>query len=53
MMEHSDKPNNQVTFAYLGDARNNMEVTEDAIEDVFTLEQMVKAVACLIFFTSQ
>jgi len=24
MMEHSDKPLNQVTFAYLGDARNNM-----------------------------
>lgn len=24
MMEHSDKPLNQITFAYLGDARNNM-----------------------------
>jgi ornithine carbamoyltransferase len=24
MMEHSDKPLNQVSFAYLGDARNNM-----------------------------
>jgi ornithine carbamoyltransferase len=24
MMEHSDKPLNQVAFAYLGDARNNM-----------------------------
>ncbi|MGD2040462.1 MAG: ornithine carbamoyltransferase [Anaerolineae bacterium] len=24
MMEHSDKPLSQVTFAYLGDARNNM-----------------------------
>lgn len=24
MMEHSDKPLNQVTFAYFGDARNNM-----------------------------
>lgn len=24
MMEHSDKPLNQVIFAYLGDARNNM-----------------------------
>jgi len=24
MMEHSDKPLNQVTFAYCGDARNNM-----------------------------
>lgn len=24
MIEHSDKPLNQVTFAYLGDARNNM-----------------------------
>ena len=24
MMEHSDKPLHQVTFAYLGDARNNM-----------------------------
>jgi len=24
MMEHSDKPLNQMTFAYLGDARNNM-----------------------------
>lgn len=24
MMEHSDKPLDQVTFAYLGDARNNM-----------------------------
>jgi ornithine carbamoyltransferase len=24
MMEHSDKPLNQVTFCYLGDARNNM-----------------------------
>ncbi len=24
MMEHSDKPLRQVSFAYLGDARNNM-----------------------------
>jgi len=24
MMEHSDKPLNEVTFAYIGDARNNM-----------------------------
>ncbi len=24
MMEHSDKPLNKITFAYLGDARNNM-----------------------------
>lgn len=24
MLEHSDKPLNQITFAYLGDARNNM-----------------------------
>ena len=24
MIEHSDKPLNQITFAYLGDARNNM-----------------------------
>jgi ornithine carbamoyltransferase len=24
MMEHSDKPLNQISFAYLGDARNNM-----------------------------